>query len=177
MAAQSNEAAANDELSLHEDDGTTRTRDRMRRLRIASLAVLLPALAGALAPAALAAAPVPQAPVAITACRGGITSVELMEIAAYDVTLRNDGRVAADEIRWSARYGRHEKRATFDLKGTFAPGRVRHAQRAPHGERRSVLLHVRSERLLRRLRALHGRHELERVRRYHAAALGCTPAP
>lgn len=70
----------------------------------------------------LAAAPPPAAPVSIEACRGGITSIELMEIATYDVTLRNTARVAADEIRFSARYGRHEKRAAFDLHGTFAPG-------------------------------------------------------
>ena len=64
----------------------------------------------------------PVAPVAISACRGGITSIELVEIASYDVTLRNTAPVAADEIRFSARYGRHEKRAAFDLKEPFPPG-------------------------------------------------------
>ena len=92
------------------------TASSTRRLRLLLLAPIVAALA---APALAAAAP---APVAITACRGGITSVELMEIAAYDVTFRNEARVAADEIRFGARYGRHEKRATFDVKGTFAPG-------------------------------------------------------
>lgn len=62
------------------------------------------------------------APVTISACSGGITSIELVEIASYDVTFRNTASVAAEEIRLSARYGRHEKRATFDLKGPFAPG-------------------------------------------------------
>ncbi len=70
---------------------------------------------------ALAAAPAPPSPVAITACSGGIHSIELIEIASYDVTLRNTAAVAADEIRFSVRYGRHEKRATFDVKGAFPP--------------------------------------------------------
>jgi hypothetical protein len=63
-----------------------------------------------------------SAPVVISACRGGITSIELVEIASYDVTLRNTTPLPADEIRLSARYGRHEKRATFDLKEPFLPG-------------------------------------------------------
>ena len=62
------------------------------------------------------------APVTISACKGGIASIELMEIATYDVTFRNTAAVPADEVRISARYGRHEKRATFDVKGLFAPG-------------------------------------------------------
>jgi hypothetical protein len=75
------------------------------------------------------------APVSITACVGGIASVELVEIAAYDVTFRNAGTVPADEIRLSARYGRHETRARFDLKGTFAPGVdvTRHVRRTVSG--------------------------------------------
>jgi hypothetical protein len=62
------------------------------------------------------------APVTISACSGGITSIELVEIATYDVTFRNGAALSADEIRISARYGRHEKRATFDIKGVFPPG-------------------------------------------------------
>jgi hypothetical protein len=64
----------------------------------------------------------PPAPVTISACRGGINSIELVEIATYDVTFRNTTAVPVDELRLSARYGRHEKRAAFDLKGPFAPG-------------------------------------------------------
>jgi hypothetical protein len=63
-----------------------------------------------------------SAPVTISVCSGGIASIELIEIATYDVTFRNNAPVAADEIRLSARYGRHEKRARFDVKGTFPPG-------------------------------------------------------
>ncbi len=70
---------------------------------------------------ALAAAPVPPSPVAITTCSGGVHSIELIEIASYDVTLRNAAAVAADEVRFNVRYGRHEKRATFDVKGAFPP--------------------------------------------------------
>ena len=83
----------------------------------------------------LAAAPQPASPVAITVCRGGITSVELVEIAAYDVTLRNTSAVPADEVRFAARYGRHEKRATFDVKATFPPGVdvQRHVRRTVNG--------------------------------------------
>lgn len=65
--------------------------------------------------------PSPRAPIVIAACRGGISSVELIEIADYDVTLRNTSSVAADDVRISARYGRHERRATFDVKETFPP--------------------------------------------------------
>lgn len=71
----------------------------------------------------------------ISSCVGGIQSVEFVEIATYDVTLRNTAQVAADEIRLSARYGRHEKRATFDVKGTFEPGAdvSRHLRRTVNG--------------------------------------------
>jgi hypothetical protein len=77
----------------------------------------------------------PPAPVTISSCVGGIQSVEFVEIATYDVTFRNTGPVAADEVRLSARYGRHEKRATFDLKETFAPGVdvSRHLRRTVNG--------------------------------------------
>ena len=77
----------------------------------------------------------PSSPVTISACSGGITSIEFVEIAAYDVTFRNTAPVAADEVRFSARYGRHQKRAAFDLKGTFAPGAVvsRHVRRTVSG--------------------------------------------
>jgi len=86
----------------------------------------------------LAAAPAPAvapAPVTISVCSGGITSIELVEIASYDVTLRNTTPVPADEVRFSARYGRHEKRATFDLKEPFAPGAdvSRHVRRTVNG--------------------------------------------
>jgi len=67
----------------------------------------------------LAASP---APVTISTCSGGLSSFELVEIATYDVTFRNAGPVAADEIRLSALYGRRGKRATFDVKGLFPPG-------------------------------------------------------
>jgi len=64
--------------------------------------------------------PVP-APVVVGACRGGIASVELVEIAAYDVTFRNTAGVAADEVRLSVRYGRRNKTANFDVHAAFAP--------------------------------------------------------
>jgi hypothetical protein len=70
---------------------------------------------------ALAAAPA-MAPVSISVCSGGIRSYELVEVASYDVTLRNVTARPADEVQLSARYGRHEKRATFDIKTAFPPG-------------------------------------------------------
>ena len=75
------------------------------------------------------------APVTISVCSGGISSIELVEIASYDVTLRNTASVPADEIRFGARYGRHEKRAEFDLKGVFPPGTdvSRHVRRTVSG--------------------------------------------
>ena len=75
------------------------------------------------------------APVTISVCSGGINSVEFVEIATYEVTFRNTTSVPADEIRLSARYGRHEKRAEFDLKGPFAPGAdiSRHLRRTVSG--------------------------------------------
>ena len=85
------------------------------RLRpLAALAVLIAATATTTPPPA-------QAPVVFSDCRGGIESVELVEIAAYDVTFHLTAAVAADEIRLSIPYGRHGKRADFDLHGTFAP--------------------------------------------------------
>jgi hypothetical protein len=74
------------------------------------------------AAAANAAAPGQPSPVTITRCSGGISSIELIEIAAYNVTFHNTAFVAADEIRFGARYGRHESRAEFDVKGVFPPG-------------------------------------------------------
>jgi hypothetical protein len=74
----------------------------------------------ALIPLVLALA-APPAPVTISACSGGIRSYELTEVASYEVTLRNTSPKPADEVRLSVRYGRHEKRATFDLKESFAP--------------------------------------------------------
>lgn len=62
----------------------------------------------------------PQSPVTMIECRGGIASIELVEIAAYDVTLRNSGSVTADAIRLTVRT-RRNKLLNFDLKGTFEP--------------------------------------------------------
>jgi hypothetical protein len=91
-------------------------------------------LAASAAVALLAAAPVP-APVTISVCSGGIHSIEFVEIASYDVTLRNTTSVPADEVRFSVRYGRHEKRATFDVKAPFPPGTdvSRHVRRTVNG--------------------------------------------
>jgi hypothetical protein len=66
------------------------------------------------------AAETPAPPVTFSECRGGISSIELVELAAYNVTFRNTSAVAADEIRLSIPYGRH-KVANFDLRGTFNP--------------------------------------------------------
>jgi hypothetical protein len=88
--------------------------------RIAVLPLLLTLAAPPVATFA-ASPPVPQAPVTITSCSGGIRSYELIEVASYDVTLRNTSPVGADEVRFSARYGRHDKRATFDVKTAFPP--------------------------------------------------------
>lgn len=59
-----------------------------------------------------------ETPVLITDCRGGIASIELVEVAAYDVTLRNTRNVSADEIRLTIRT-RRNKLLNFDLKGAF----------------------------------------------------------
>ena len=94
----------------------------MRSFTVACLAAFLSAAATAGAqPAAGGHAP-STAPVTISTCSGGLSSFELVEIATYDVTFRNAGPVAADEIRLSALYGRRGKRATFDLTGLFPPG-------------------------------------------------------
>ncbi len=98
-----------------------------RRCAVAPVAVATAALAALLAVTAPVAAqsPAPSppaAPVAISDCRGGIASIELIEIAAYDVTLRDTAAVAADEVRLAIRYGRRGKTADFDLHGSFAPG-------------------------------------------------------
>jgi hypothetical protein len=77
---------------------------------MASLALATPARA----------ANVPASPVTFSECRGGISSIELVEFAAYNVTFRNTAAVAADEIRLSIPYGRR-KVANFDLRGTFNP--------------------------------------------------------
>jgi hypothetical protein len=61
------------------------------------------------------------APVLVSDSRGGIASIELVEIAAYKVTLRNTSSITADEIRLAIPYGRR-KTATFDVHGTFEPG-------------------------------------------------------
>ncbi len=81
----------------------------MRSVVLGSLVVVL-----GLAPVA--------APVTISVCSGGIRSFEFVEVASYEVTLRDVTTKQADEVRLSARYGRHERRATFDIKAAFAPG-------------------------------------------------------
>ncbi len=99
---------------------------------LAVVSTTVPAFAQGGEAARATAAP---APVTISVCSGGINSVEFVEIATYDVTFRNTSSVPADEIRLSARYGRHEKRAEFDLKGPFAPGAdiSRHLRRTVSG--------------------------------------------
>ncbi len=96
-----------------------------------AVAVLAGTAAASPAPAASAA----PAPVAVTACRGGIASVELVEIASYDVTFRDTAAVAADEVRLSVPYGRHGKTATFDVRAAFAPGTdvTKHLRRTVRG--------------------------------------------
>jgi hypothetical protein len=97
-------------------------------------AAALAALAAGPASAQTASAPA-AAPVSVSACRGGIASVELVEIAAYDVTLRDTAVIAADEIKLSVRYGRRGKTADFDVRGTFAPATdvTRHLRRTVGG--------------------------------------------
>jgi hypothetical protein len=70
-------------------------------------------------PAQPAVAP-PAPPVIASSCSGGITSIELVEHAAYDVTFRNTTNVAADDLQLAIPYGRR-KVATFDVHTTFAP--------------------------------------------------------
>ena len=100
-----------------------------------SVLVALCLLSVTAAPAGAADSRASAAPVTISACSGGISSVEFVEIASYDVTFRNRSSVSADEVRLSARYGRHEKRATFDVKGAFPPGMdvSRHLRRTVNG--------------------------------------------
>jgi len=108
----------------------------MRLLGVLSVAACVAsAAAHACAQSARAASPVPSAPVTISVCSGGIHSIEFVEIASYDVTLRNTTSVPADEVRFSARYGRHEKRATFDVRAPFPPGAdvSRHVRRTVNG--------------------------------------------
>ena len=59
-------------------------------------------------------------PVIASSCSGGITSIELVEHAAYDVTFRNTTNVAADDLQLAIPYGRR-KVATFDVHAAFAP--------------------------------------------------------
>ncbi len=58
------------------------------------------------------------APIVAVACRGGITSIELTEHASYDVTFRNEGAVAADDIHVAIPYGRRRV-ATFNVQQAF----------------------------------------------------------
>jgi hypothetical protein len=93
----------------------------MRSFTVLCLAAFLSTVGTAAAqPATGGRAPSP-APVTISACSGGLSSFELVEIATYDVTFRNTAAVPADEVRLSALYGRRGKRATFDLTGLFPP--------------------------------------------------------
>jgi len=96
---------------------------------------LLAAALSTQASLALAAPATPPSSVTISRCSGGVASVELMEIATYDVTFRNETSMTIERIGLSARYGRHEKRATFDLTGPFAPGveYSRHLRRTVNG--------------------------------------------
>ncbi len=91
-------------------------------LRLATIAAIAAAAFSFMPPAATAqqASPLPAAPVAISDCRGGIASLELVEIAAYDVTFRNTSTAVADEIRFRIAYGR-SKSIDFDIKGAFNP--------------------------------------------------------
>ncbi len=104
-------------------------RGRMRSVLVTFCLVL------AAGPAGAADSRASAAPVTISTCSGGISSIEFVEIASYDVTFRNRSSVPADEVRLSARYGRHEKRATFDVKGVFLPGAdvSRHLRRTVNG--------------------------------------------
>jgi len=108
----------------------------MRRFMTALCLTAITCAAVAAARGATAAPAAAQAaPVTISVCSGGITSIEFVEIASYDVTLRNTASVPADEIRFHARYGRHEKHADFELKGVFPPGTdvSRHVRRTVSG--------------------------------------------
>lgn len=89
----------------------------MRTLPFFTLALVAAAIA---APASRVAAQTPGPPITVSDCRGGIASVELVEIAAYNIRFRNTATVPADEIRLSIAYGRR-KTATFDVHGTFGP--------------------------------------------------------
>jgi|GEM_PF-2192654 hypothetical protein len=62
----------------------------------------------------------PSPPVIATSCSGGVTSIELVEHASYDVTFRNTSSVAADDVRLAIPYGRR-KVAMFDVHAIFAP--------------------------------------------------------
>lgn len=61
------------------------------------------------------------APVTATSCRGGVTSIELVEHAAYDTTFHNAANVAVDDFHVAIPYGRHGV-AFFDVRSPIAPG-------------------------------------------------------
>ncbi len=90
--------------------------------RPALMAALLAAALSVSRPSAQAQQTITQteSPVIITDCRGGIASIELVEVAAYNVTLRNTRDISADEIRLTVRT-RRNKLLNFDLKGAFDP--------------------------------------------------------
>ena len=82
---------------------------------------LLLAIALACLPATAAPGPAENsAPVTAVSCRGGITSIELTEHAAYDATFYNTTDIAADDIHVAIPYGRHRV-ATFNVTNTFPP--------------------------------------------------------
>lgn len=87
------------------------------RLAVSRVALTLATLL--LATPAFGADAVP-APVTVSDCRGGIASIELVEMANYAVTFRNTATATADEIRFAIPYGRR-KTATFTVRGTFSP--------------------------------------------------------
>lgn len=61
-------------------------------------------------------------PIVVSDCRGGIANVQLLEIAAYDVTFRNVSNLQADVVRLVVAHG-PSKIATFEIRGTFLPNR------------------------------------------------------
>jgi hypothetical protein len=72
-------------------------------------------------------------PVVVTDCRGGITSIALVEIGAYEITLRNTSPVQADDIRIAIAYD-HGQIAGFDVRGKFPPNAdIKKSLRKPVG--------------------------------------------
>lgn len=85
--------------------------------------VQLSRLPGLVALCLLGAAPAwtqTSPPISAASCRGGVTSIELTEHAAYDATFHNAAKVAADDIHVAIPYGRRRV-ALFDVESTFPP--------------------------------------------------------